>query len=70
MRDEVSEERRNLYQKELYALYSSANIIQIIKSRRLRLAGNIACMGMSIRAYRVLVGKHEGRKPLEQPRHK
>jgi hypothetical protein len=45
MRDEVSGERRRLHNKELYALYSSQNIIRVIKSRRLRWAGHVACMG-------------------------
>jgi hypothetical protein len=54
--------------KELYALYSSPNIIRVIKSRRLRRAGHVARMGERIGAYRVLVGKPEGIRPLEGPR--
>jgi hypothetical protein len=56
-RDEVTRGWRRLHNKELYALYSSPHIIGIIKSRRLRWA------------YRVLVGKPEGR-PLGKPRHR
>jgi hypothetical protein len=41
-RDEATRECRKLHNKELYALYSSPNIIQVIKSRRLRWAGHVA----------------------------
>jgi hypothetical protein len=67
-RDEVTGEWRRLHNKELYALYSSPNIIRVIKSRRLRWAGHVARMGERRGAYRVLVGKPEGRRPLERPR--
>jgi hypothetical protein len=67
-RDEVTGEWRRLHNKELYALYSSLNIIRVIKSRRLRWAGHVARMGERRGAYRVLVGKPEGRRPLETPR--
>jgi hypothetical protein len=56
--------------KELYALYSSPNNIRVIKSRRLRWAGHVARMGERIDAYRALVGKPEGRRPLGRPRRK
>jgi hypothetical protein len=67
-RDEVTGEWRRLYNKELFALYSSPNIIQVIKSRRLRWAGHVARMGERGGAYRALVGKPEGRRPLGRPR--
>jgi hypothetical protein len=54
-RDEVTEEWRRLHKKELYALYSSPNIIRVIKSRRLRWAGHVARMGERRGAYRILV---------------
>jgi hypothetical protein len=54
--------------QELYALYSSPNIIWVIKSRRLRWAGHVACMGVRRGAYRALVGKPEGRRPLGRPK--
>jgi hypothetical protein len=66
--DEVTGEWRKLHNKELYALYSSPNIIRVIKSRRLRWAGHIARVGERGDAYRALVGKPEGRRPLGRPR--
>jgi hypothetical protein len=42
--DEVTEELGRLHNEELYDLYFSPNIIQVIKSR-LRMTGNVACMG-------------------------
>jgi hypothetical protein len=53
-----------LHNEELHNLYSSPNIIRMIKSRRMRFAGNVACMGEKRNAYRILVGKPEGRRPL------
>jgi hypothetical protein len=67
-RDEVTGEWRRLHNKELYALYSSPNIIWGIKSRRLRWAGHVARMGERRGAYRALVEKPEGRRPLGRPR--
>jgi hypothetical protein len=40
---------------------------QQIKSRGMRWAGHVACMGEGRNVYRVLVGKPEGRRPLERP---
>jgi hypothetical protein len=68
-RDEVTGEWRRLHNKELHALYSSPSIILVTKSRRLRWAGHVACMGEKRGAYRALVGKPEGRRPLGRPRH-
>ena len=65
----------NQYQKlylqlyeELNDLYSSPNIVRVIKSRRMRWAGHVAGMGKERRVYRVLVGKPEGKRPLGRPR--
>jgi hypothetical protein len=67
-RDEVPGKWRSLHNRELYALYSSPNMIRVIKSRRLRWAGHVACMGESRGEYTALVGKLEGRRPLGRPR--
>jgi hypothetical protein len=61
-RDEVTSEWRKLHNKELHDLYPSPSIIRIIKSRRMRLAGHITRMGEKRNAYRLLVGKPEGKK--------
>ena len=66
-RDEVKGEWRRLHNKELYALYSSPNINRVIKSRRLIWPGHVECMG-DRGAYRILVGKYEGKRPLGRPR--
>jgi hypothetical protein len=44
-RDEVTEDCRKLHNEELHNLYSSPNIIRMIKSRRMRWAGHVARMG-------------------------
>jgi hypothetical protein len=59
-----------LHNEELRDLYSSPNIIKIIKSRRMRWAGYVARMGEKRNAYRLLVGKPEGKRPLGRPRRK
>jgi len=48
-------------------LYSPPNIVRVIKSRRMRWAGHVACMGEERGVYRVLVAKPEGRRPLGRP---
>jgi hypothetical protein len=67
-RDEVTEDWRRLHNEELNDLYSSPNIVRVIKSRRMRLAGHVAVMGEERGVYRVLVGKPEGKRPLGRHR--
>jgi hypothetical protein len=67
-RDEVIREWRRLHNKELYALYSSPDIIRVIKLRRLRWAGHIASMGKKRGASRILLGQPNGRRPLGRSR--
>jgi hypothetical protein len=66
--DEVTGQWRRLHNEELNDLYSSPNIIRVIKSRRMRWTGRIVCMGEGRGAYRILVGRPEGRRPLGRPR--
>jgi hypothetical protein len=67
-RDEVTGEWRKVHNDELHNLYSSPNIIRMIKSRRMRWGGHVAHMGEKRNTYRILLGKPEGRRPLGRPR--
>ena len=58
-KDEVTGEWRILHNEEINDLYSSPNIVRVIKSRRMRWAGHIACMVEKRGELRVLVGKPE-----------
>jgi hypothetical protein len=67
-RDEVTGEWRKLHNKELHDLYLSPSIIRIIKSRRMRWEGHVTRMGQKRNAYRLLVVKPQGRRPLGRPK--
>ena len=67
-RDEVTGEWRKLHNEELRDLYFLPNIVQVVKSRRMRWAGHVACMGEGRGVHRVLVGNPEGKRPLGRPR--
>ena len=67
-KDKVTGEWRKLHNEELNNLYSSPNIVRVIKSRRMKWAGHVARMGEGRGVCRVLVGKPEGRRPLGRPR--
>jgi hypothetical protein len=67
-RDEVTGEWRKLRKEELCDLYSSTSIIRIMKPRRTRWAGHVARMGEKRNAFRLLVGRPEGKGPLGRPR--
>jgi hypothetical protein len=67
-RDEVTGEWRKLHNNELRNFYSSPSIIRIIKWRRIRWAGHVARMGEKRNAYRLLVGKPKGKRPLGKVR--
>jgi hypothetical protein len=69
-RDEATGAWRRLHNEELNDLYSSPNIIRVIKLRTLRWAGHVARMGEERGAYRILLGRPEGRRPLGRPRHR
>jgi hypothetical protein len=59
---------RKLHNDELHSLYSSPNIVRVIKSRRMRWAGHVAQMEEGRGVYRVLVVRVEGKRPLGKPR--
>jgi hypothetical protein len=59
---------RRLHNEEHHNVYSLPIIIRMIKSRRMRWAKHVARMGAKMNAYRILVGKPEGKRPLERPR--
>ena len=66
-RDENGEWRR-LHNEEIYSLYRSANIVRVIKSRRLRWAGHVARMEEDRSAFKILTAKPTGKRPLGRPR--
>jgi hypothetical protein len=59
---------RKLHSDELHNLYSSLNIVRVIKSRRMRWARHVARMGEGRGVYRLLVGRPEGKRTLGRPR--
>jgi hypothetical protein len=61
---------RQFHNDELHNLYSSPNIVRVIKSRRMRWAGHVSRMGEGRGVYKVLVGRPEGKRPLERSRHR
>jgi hypothetical protein len=65
---EVDSSWRKLHNVELHSQYSSLNIVRVIKSRRLRWVGHMACMGEGRGVYGVSVGKPEGNRLLGRPR--
>ena len=69
-RDGVTGKWRKLPIEVLNDMYSSPNIVQVIKERKIRWVGHAACMGESKGVYRVLLGKPEGKRPLGRPRHR
>jgi hypothetical protein len=59
---------RKLHNDELHSLYSSPDIVRVIKSRRMRWAGHVARMEEGREIYRILVGRPEGKRLLGRPR--
>jgi hypothetical protein len=56
------------YNDELHSLYSSHNIVRVIKSRRMWWARHVVRIGEGIDIYRVLIGRPEGKRSLGRPR--
>jgi hypothetical protein len=67
-RDEVTGSGENYIMKRLVICHYPSLIVWVIKLRRVRCAGHVACMGERRDLYRVLMGKPEGKRPLERPR--
>jgi hypothetical protein len=59
---------RKLHNDELHHLYSSPNIVRVIKSRKVKWAGHVERMGEGKGIYKVLVGRPEGKRPPGRPR--
>jgi len=66
----VTGEWRKLHNEEVNDLYSSPINVRVIKSRRMRCVGHVACVGERRGMYRVLVGKPEAERPLGRDRHR
>jgi hypothetical protein len=61
---------RNLHNEELHNLYSSPDVIRMIKLNRMRWVGHVACMGEKRTIHMVLVGKPDGKRPLARSGHR
>jgi hypothetical protein len=61
---------RRLHNEELHNLYTSPNIIMVIKSGRMRWGGHVVCVEEMRNVYSVLVGKPESKRPLGRLRHR
>jgi hypothetical protein len=67
-REKVPGSWRILHNEHLHNLYGSTNIIRMLKSRRIRWAGNVARMGEIRNAQNILVGNTDGKRPLGRPK--
>jgi hypothetical protein len=67
-RNEVTGGWKKLHNEELHGLYSSPSIVRVIKARRMRWVGHMACMREVRGAYNILVGRPEERRTLGRPR--
>jgi hypothetical protein len=67
-REEVVGGWRRLHSEESHNLYTSPDIIRVIRSRRMIWSGHVSLMKTMRNAYKILVGKPEGKRPLGRPR--
>jgi hypothetical protein len=67
-RDYVTGDSRKLHIEEFHNLYSSANVIRMMKTKRMRWRGHVARMGEKKNACRILVGQPEGKRALGRPK--
>jgi hypothetical protein len=65
---EANGSQRKLHNDEFHRLYCSMNIVRVIKSRRMRWAGHMACVEEGRGVYTVLIGRSEGKRPLGRHR--
>jgi hypothetical protein len=65
-REEVAGDWRKLHNKEIHNLCASPDVIRVMKSRRVKWIGHVACIGKMRNAYEMLVGKAKGKRPLER----
>jgi hypothetical protein len=65
---EVLGSRRKLHNEELHNSYSSPSKIIMVNSTRMKCARHVTCVGEKRNAYRILVGKPEGKRPLGRPK--
>jgi hypothetical protein len=61
---------RRVHNEELHNFYASPNVIRLIKSRKMRWMGHVACLGQMRNSYNILVGTPEGKRPLGRSRHR
>jgi hypothetical protein len=66
-KDDMTERWRGVHGEEFHSSYSSASIIKMIESRRMRCAGYVAQMREKSNTYRLFAGKPEGKRPLGRP---
>jgi hypothetical protein len=60
--------RLRLHNEKLCNLYTSPNVIRVAKSSRMRWVEHVACKEQVRNAYKILVGKPEGKGPLGRPK--
>jgi hypothetical protein len=68
--NELMGEWRRLHSGELHNVYSSSDTIRQAKSRRMRWAAHVACMGEKRKVYKVMVGKRKGKRLLRRQKHR
>jgi hypothetical protein len=69
-RDEVSGDRRRVHKVEFHDLYCSPDVIPVVTEKKKKMAGHVSHIGENRGAYRVLVGKPEGKRALGRPPHR
>jgi hypothetical protein len=68
-RYKVTGDWKKLHNEELHNSHSSPDIVMMIRSRRMRQAGYVACIGKMRNSYTILVGEPDGKRPLRRSKH-